>query len=330
MYLNKEAFKRYFFYGDENPEKTLEGIMFFVWQNIEGERKGNQDEVIKQFVQEIKPLYRQYYRFIELNNRCNVYNYRKEENEEELEARIYEKIEELRNTNEIVTEEEIQGETWKKTNWRYKILQRNDVDWSVLRKVDIIIGKIEPYNDKWSNEEKAKWINQRRQEWQEETLEYERKVREKLEKRRTKKLIVKENKLTYSLQQRIKYAHFPEGSMTREEHNYRQEYVEYNRKEWGKDTSKEIHVNHDTENKYIPNVLRHWTEDIYDILKVLAEIEESDPKAYTDLWLRTRQNRAKNGTINGIDEEEIARINHACEKIRKIRLEEEQKGMGRE
>lgn len=316
MYLNKEAFKRYFFYGDESPEKTLEGIMFFVYQNMLDRPKGKEEEVIKQFMQEVKPLYRQYYRFIELNGKSNVYNYKREEKDEELESRIYQKIEQLRNEDEIET-----GEIQERLNWRYSILENNNVNWPLL-----FNSVKEKFRNDWNNEKKERWIEERKREWQEETLKYESILRE----RGSKKLIIGENKLKYSRLQRGKYAHFPEGSMTREEHNYRQEYVEYNRKEWGKDTSKEIHVNHDTENKYIPNVLRHWTEDIYDILKVLAEIEESDPKAYTDLWLRTRQNRAKNGTINGIDEEEIARINHACEKIRKIRLEEEQKGMGRE
>lgn len=316
MYLNKEAFKRYFFYGDESPEKTLEGIMFFVYQNMLDRPKGKEEEVIKQFMQEVKPLYRQYYRFIELNGKSNVYNYKREEKDEELESRIYQKIEQLRNEDEIET-----GEIQERLNWRYSILENNNVNWPLL-----FNSVKEKFRNDWNNEKKERWIEERKREWQEETLKYESILRE----RGSKKLIIGENKLKYSRLQRGKYAHFPEGSMTREEHNYRQEYVEYNRKEWGKDTSKEIHVNHDTENKYIPNVLRHWTEDIYDILKVLAEIEESDPKAYTDLWLRTRQNRAKNGTINGIGEEEIARINHACEKIRKIRLEEEQKGMGRE
>ena len=77
MYLNKEAFRRYFFYGDQSPEKTLEGIMFFAYQNRQDKPKGTQEEVIKQFIQEIKPLYRQYYRFIELNNKPNIYNYKR-------------------------------------------------------------------------------------------------------------------------------------------------------------------------------------------------------------------------------------------------------------
>mgnify|MGYP001115132456 CR=1 FL=1 len=88
--LDKEAFKRYFFYGDENPEGTLEGIMFFTYQNM-GEVRGNEEEIIKQFVQEVKPLYKQYYRFVELNNKCNVYNYKRGEEEEELEQRILKK-----------------------------------------------------------------------------------------------------------------------------------------------------------------------------------------------------------------------------------------------
>lgn len=309
IYLNKEAFRRYFFYGDQNPEKTLEGIMFFTYQNRKDTSKGKQEEVIKQFMQEIKPLYRQYYRFIELNNKPNIYNYKREEKEEELETRIYQKIEQLRNEDEIET-----GEIQERLNWRYRILENDNTNWPLL-----FNNAKEKFRDDWDDKKKESWINEKKQEWRAKTLNYEKSLRE----RGTKKLIIGENELKYSELQRSKYAHFPEGSMTREEHNYRQEYVEYNRKEWGKDTRKEMHVNSDTENKYIPNVLRHWTEDIYDILKVLTEIEENNPRAYTDLWLRTRQNRAKNGTINGIDEEEIARINHACEKIRKIRLEEE-------
>lgn len=320
--LDKEAFKRYFFYGDENPEGTLEGIMFFTYQNM-GEVRGNEEEIIKQFVQEVKPLYKQYYRFVELNNKCNIYNYKRGEEEEELEQRILKKIEQLRNRDEIVTEEEVQAKIWEGTKQRYEVLRKYEgrgdehVKWSKLRQIDIITNKIEPYPEWWeSQEKKEEWVNKRRQEWQEETLNIEKRIREEQEKRRTKRLIIKENELTYSSKARLEYAHIPEGAITKEEHQSCQQYVEYNRTEWGKDEDRRTHQD-------IHNILRHWTEDIYDILKTLVEIEETDTKAYTNLWLRTRQNRAKNGTIQGISKEEIERINHACERIRRIRLEAE-------
>ena len=99
------------------------------------------------------------------------------------------------------------------------------------------------------------------------------------------------------------------------------EYAAYVRKDWGKD-SQGIQMDQSESNGYIPNMLRHWTEDIYDILKFLEQMEEEEPQGYIDLWLRTRLNRAKNNRIDGIEETEIKRIEHACERLRSIRQEE--------
>ncbi len=322
--LNKEAFRRYFFYGDENPEGTLEGIMFFTYRNMETEPKGNEQDIIKKFIQEVKPLYRQYYRFVELNNRCNIYNYKKEESDKELEQKISQKIEQLRNIEEIVTEEEIQAKIWMKTKQRNAILAMCKGKEDEHKKWIVFLGeKIrEPY-PKEIKEKQEEWKDKRRQEWQEETLNIERRIREELEKRRTKRLMIGKDQLRYSYQECHKYAHIPEGGITKEQHKSMQQYVEYDKKAWGKDENGKTYHAEDVKNEYIHNSLRHWTEDVYDILKILVQIEETDGKAYTDLWLRTRQNRAENGTIKGITTEEIAKINHACERMKKIRLEEE-------
>lgn len=323
--LNKEAFRRYFFYGDQNPEGTLEGIMFFTYQNMKTDPKGNEQDIIEKFIQEVKPLYRQYYRFVELNNRCHIYNYKKAESDQELEAKISQKIEQLRNIDEIVPEEEIQAKIWREIKKRNAILEMTKekedehVKWIVLLGPKIT----EPYPEYGDKEMQKEWKEKRRQEWQEETLCIVKKIREELEKRRTKRLIIEKDQLRYSYQECYKYAHIPEGGITKEQHKSMQQYVEYDKTEWEREEKGKTYHAEDAKNEYIYNCLRHWTEDVYDILKILVQIEKEDRRAYTDLWLRTRQNRAKNKTIKGITKQEIAKIDRACERMKKIRLEEE-------
>lgn len=274
--FNKKAYQRYFFYGDRNPEAALEGILFFSWQNdLSHDIKNDEEKLVKT----AKELYKQYYRFIELNGKSGVYNPYRAENEKLLEEKIIKKIEELKNTDEIITEEQIQQkirEATKNKNGKRK---------------EIIADK----------------------------------TRKEMEKRRTKKLFINENGLCYSIVQRFKYAHLPEGSITKEQNVTRfPEYIPYKKEEWGK---KSIRKRYDADSRedLILDSLRHWTEDLYDLLISLKQIEQEDSQGYIDLWLRTRLNRAKNGTIEGIEEKEIKRIEQACKRMRQIRHKENEK-----
>lgn len=292
--LDKGAYRRYFFYGDGNPVETLEGIMFFTWQDMGTTKDMTEEEIKDKFVTSVNSLYQQYYRFVELNSKSKIYNFYTQGNEEELKQRICNKIEELRNTDEIVTEEEIQRKIGEEAKRREKIYREHEWEWD----------------------------NGRKEYWRKGTEKIAKEIRETLEKRRTKKLIIRNQEISYSIIQRYKYAHYPEGSMTKEEHKSKQQYVEYNRNAWLQEKEK-IQNHENNQSQYVSHILRHWTEDVYDILKFLRETEQKDKKAYIDLWLRTRKNRAKNNTIEGIEEVEVRRINHACERIREIRLEEQ-------
>lgn len=44
-------------------------------------------------------------------------------------------------------------------------------------------------------------------------------------------------------------------------------------------------------------IIRNWTEEVYDILCYLEKAEQSEPKGYYDLWLRTRVERFKNEIV---------------------------------
>lgn len=309
--INKDAFRRYFFWGINNPNELLEGILYYTYENnlLEGSQTkegGREQQVIDSFVQATKPIYKQYYRFIELNNRNNIYNY-KQEKEEELEKIIRKKIEELRNNvDEVITEEMIQNEIRKQEEQRNNYL-KDHPDWEDWRKDN----------------------------WIEETRNMPEKVRKKMEERGRKKLVIKDDDISYSISQRRKYAFIPEYAIIRKENDGRFiEYAQYNKKEWEQskipnnlETWGQEARNKSKENEYesIPNKLKHWTQIVAEILETLNKVEQEDPKAYMDLWLRTRQNRARNGTIKGITQEEIEWINKSCETVRVERLQEQEK-----
>lgn len=312
--INKEAFRRYFFWGINNPEELLEGIMYFIYENdlfkyaqIKG--KMTEKEIREAFIQRIKPLYKQYYRFVELNNKSQVLDYAQED-EKELEERIRNKIEILRNTGgEEITQEQIQNEVLKEKQAYERIYEQN--------------------KEHWSEEDKVKWTR--------ESIQKVAKTRRELEERARKILIIKDNDISYSRAQRFKYAILPEGSITKEENQGKYiEYATYKKEDWNKKQipndletwGEEPKNQQQNSNERIPDKLRHWTQVVSEILKTLDKVEKEDPKAYKDLWLRTRQNRAKNGTIPEISKEEIDWLDNACEELRKERLQEEKESKG--
>lgn len=266
--LDKNKYKQYFFDGIDNKEEALEGIIYFTYyedvfeKSLELQAKTNGQktltgkEELEYLIKRSTQVYKQFYRFIELNERPNVYNFYKETDEEQIRRKIEEKIEYLRQTPENISEYEIN----KKIEEKKKEIKRI-------------------YRDKEVPKEKIEKI--------------ERETREKLEK--TKMLAVSENGLSYSIRQRFRFAHIPEGGLG----------------------------SHQTKVQY------HWTEELYDILRFLEEAEQKDRAGYTDIWLRTRLSRAstceEKNRIQGIEEKEIRRIKHACERLRDMRIEDAKK-----
>lgn len=75
------------------------------------------------------------------------------------------------------------------------------------------------------------------------------------------KLKIRGNEILYSIRERFRYAHFPEYSL---------------------------------EDDPQPYIIRHWTENVYDILKYLQTLEQNDKVEYYRVWLSTRIQRLKN------------------------------------
>lgn len=113
--FDKESFKRYFFDGEDNPIGALDGIIFHVYaesriryvsetkiankeENKDREFIEEDSEKIKRtitaFANTVLPLYTQYYRFVELNNKAGIYYY-KLEDKKELRKKIEQRINEL-------------------------------------------------------------------------------------------------------------------------------------------------------------------------------------------------------------------------------------------
>ena len=128
--------------------------------------------------------------------------------------------------------------------------------------------------------------------------EIEQKVTNKIEQLiKTQELTEREDGLLYSNKQRFRFIHYPEGTSR-----------------YGKNSEEYYKIE------------KHWTEDVYDILIYLEEAEKKDNQGYIDLWLRTRLSRATTcepqNRIQGLEEQEISRLKHACKKLREIRLKE--------
>lgn len=102
----------------------------------------------------------------------------------------------------------------------------------------------------------------------------------------TKKLKIIGDKIHYSTRERFRYAHFPEYSM---------------------------------DDNPQPYILRHWTEDIYDILNYLRKLESTDKVEYYRVWINTRIQRLKNRINYQTDEkkEQMQQEIQALEEIEK-------------
>lgn len=306
--FDKDAFRRYFFDGEDNPNGALEGIIYHIYTEsiskkvmkevqddeywirkfenfidentepvkiIEDEignfREKDSEEIkrkITMFINEVEPVYKQYYRFIELNNQSGVYSYK--------DYRLNEQNNESETNHELLIEKEL----------KKRIGQR-------IRKL-----------------------------------------------RDEGKINVTEQGIFYSKDQMRQYRHFMEGSMTVEE--WKREYgplTIYNQEDWElKNIPNDMNTWYTMKaegeekleldkNGIIPYQLEHWTKAMSKILLELNKIEKEDEKAYLDLWLRTRLKRAKSTKhpIQGIQEKEIQRLEYMCKEVRNVRLLQENK-----
>ena len=316
--FDKNAFRRYFFDGEENPDGALEGIIFHVYTEIISEKEkeeiqddeywirkfeklaGQKEQVRKEaleeqgeiaeneignfwekdsqeikrkitmFINEVEPVYKQYYRFIELNNKPGVYN--------------------------------------------YKDLPPDDLNSQTETNHELI---------------KKKQLKKR--------------IGETIRRLRNEgKINITEEGIFYSIDQIKKYSHFMEGTISVEQWQREDRYKPftiYNQEDW---KTKKIPKNMNTwytmqaegeenieldKNACIPYQLEHWTKALSKVLVSLCQIEKQDPKAYLDLWIRTRLKRAKSTKhpIQGIQPKELQRLEYICKEIRNARLAKQNK-----
>lgn len=133
--FDKESFRKYFFDGENNPIGALDGIIFHVYSEMIATKSINEIKYIgetkiankeenkdREFIEEdserikrtisafanmVLPLYTQYYRFVELNNKAGIYYY-KLEDKKELRKKIEQRIIELMTEGKIrITEDGI-------------------------------------------------------------------------------------------------------------------------------------------------------------------------------------------------------------------------------
>lgn len=94
--INKETFARFFFEGIENKEELEEGILYFslhkVYQKHSEENwfEIPNEQIVEEMIEQAKGKYKQYYRFIKLNDKINSMDY--DVNMEKIVTAIKEKL----------------------------------------------------------------------------------------------------------------------------------------------------------------------------------------------------------------------------------------------
>ena len=296
IYKNPEkVYDEYFCHGIEGRDELLEGIIFFSHNSeIARIQKTNYNKALRnkseleRTIERAIDIYLQFYRFVDLNDRDKVPHYYHLENERELrkniEMQIRNKLKQLENSNDdymFISNQE-----------RSQNPQRYDEDG---RQRDNRIRKIKEegaINDKINKAIKDEEKLRKR-----ELNDYEKSqiaINIRNEYLDTKKIKIEENRILYSERERLRYAHFPEGS------------------------------NPDNVQPYI---IRHWTENVYDILNYLNNLEKSDKMKYYRIWLHTRIARLKNrGHIDDSVREEIELLTKQGENVKALqKIKEERK-----
>ena len=107
--IDNQEFKKNFFYGIENKEEVKETILCFSFTKVYEKHSGEDWYSIpnKQFeneiIQEANKIYKQFYRFVTLNDESN--NYTMEVNLEELEKELLEEIQQLKKDRKVIDTE---------------------------------------------------------------------------------------------------------------------------------------------------------------------------------------------------------------------------------
>lgn len=280
--LDKTVYRKYFFYGIENKEEALEGIIYFSYfkdvreknlykinSKVKKVQKGKKikkikkvqkdkkfkklktltvEELVEQLVESAANTYLQYYKFIELNNGKKIFKYNNENKKDEIKSIIRQKIKQLENTNEIMTKDYVESQIQNEIR-KWQMYYRKEIDGASKEKII------------------------------EETIERLAKV---------KKITLGEKDIQYSRGQRIRFSQFPEGC-------------------FGEGQTK---------------IVRNWTENLYDTLKNLEIMEQEDKIQYKRLWLRTRFKRLENSKNSDQEEdqeevqEEMKRLKEAYNLLR--------------
>lgn len=288
IYKNPEiVYDEYFCHGIEGRDELLEGIIFFSHNSeIARIQKTNYNKVIRnkseleRTVERATDIYLQFYRFVDLNDRDKVPNYYYLENERELrkniEMQIRNKIQQLQQQNDdymfISNQDRSQNpqrydEDGKQRDNR---IRRMKEEGAVNNIINISIRDEETLRKRALNDYEKSQIAIN--------------IRDKYFN--TKKIKIEDNRILYSAREKLRYAHFPEGS------------------------------NPDNVQSYI---IRHWTENVYDILSYLNELEKSDKTKYYRIWLHTRIARLKNrGHIDDAVRDEIELLTRQGEKVKEL------------
>lgn len=332
IYKNPEkVYDEYFCHGIEGRDELLEGIIFFSHNSeIARIQKTKYNKAIRnkseleRTIERAIEIYLQFYRFVDLNDRDKVPHYYHLENERELrkniEMQIRNKLIKLENSNDdymfISNQERSQnpqrydedGEKWyerlKRTKEEKEVerlaqkenkLYQKKLESSFSVGYDNIVAILENLEIDPENREQLKGLidEQLKDIIKKQTGDgrIKRQVGEKYFN--TKKIRIEDNRILYSAREKLRYAHFPEGS------------------------------NPDNVQPYI---IRHWTENVYDILSYLNNLEKSDKMKYYRIWLHTRIARLKNrGHIDDAVREEIELLTKQGEKVKTLQKRKEER-----
>lgn len=288
IYKNpQKVYDEYFCHGIEGRDELLEGIIFFSHNSeIARIQKTNYNKVIRnkseleRTVERATDIYLQFYRFVDLNDRDKVPHYYHLENERELRKSI-----EMQIRNKLKQLENSNDDYMFISNQeRSQNPQRYDEDG---RQRDNRIRRIKEeraVNEKINKAIKDKETLRKRELDKDEKNEIYDKTRE--EYFNTRKIRIEGNRVFYSARERSRYAHFPEGA------------------------------NPDNVQPYI---IRHWTENVYDILNYLNNLEKLDKIKYYRIWIHTRIERLKNrGYIDDSVRKEIEALEEQKEKVKEL------------
>ena len=290
----EKVYDEYFCHGIEGRDELLEGIIFFSHNSeIARIQKTNYNKVIRnkseleRTVERATDIYLQFYRFVDLNDRDKVPHYYHLENERDLKNNI-----EMQIRNKLKQLENSNDDYMFISNQeRSQNPQRYDEDGNQRDNRIRRIKEERAVNDKINRAIKDEEKLRKR-----ELSDYEKSqiaINIRNEYLDTKKIKIEENRILYSERERLRYAHFPEDA------------------------------NPDNVQPYI---IRHWTENVYDILSYLNNLEKLDKMKYYRIWIHTRIARLKNrGHIDDTVREEIELLTEQCEKIKELQKRQEER-----